>query len=450
MFLREWISRDHKVTFEKIESRLYDLEFDNEELNGEEVQSLFVHLAYYFVRIGDQINVSACFEKISNRYFKLRLQAWQKTRKYHNYAEHIKQFSSYLQLLTNAQDEVDDANVNELLSDLTEYLDYADKHLSINYRRELSKLTVDDSICQRFPLLEQYHRKSASDVPGLEVVPYDGREFEPSDFALSFFEERFLSEIRQKSQPGFSKVIFGYPALEVRNYVVGRGQADFDKKFGNLTGRDRVNLYCYFNMRMHFFSSLSLIQRSTIAERFYNTAGKIKFIDIGCGPATSGLALADYIHKTTGEESFFDYYGIDIADSMLEKADEMLTNRIFADSNTRLFFSSIKNLESDELKNASCIVINCCYVFASPSLDYEELAKYITNISGKYPYLPKYLLYQNVTEESMNINYLNFKYQLGNYVSEWSGREKIKYHNQQNSFYPAKEREVYYEILKLQ
>lgn len=449
MFLKEWDSKDNKTSLELVLKTMCAKGFSSEQEGGIEVQSLFVHLAYYFKRVNIPAYLTTCYSKITNPYFKLRLEARMKYKKYHTFNEHIQQFRSYLELLSAAQDEIDDGNYNELLNDLNEYVEYANERLADEYKEELHKMLEDEKLQEEFPLLNQFQEKKASKVPGLEVIAYNGNEFEPTNFALALFDEKFMSEIKRRSQPDYPKMLMGYSSKDVRYDIIGRGQADFDEKYKTLDASDRVNLYCYFNMRMHFFSSLSLYQRSKIFDKYYTTSGRVKFIDLGCGPATSGLAFADYLHTNSTEDVVFDYYGIDIADNMLKKADDILTNEIFNVTNVKKFYKSIDEISLDELKEASCIVINCCYVFASSSLPFEKIAKYINELSLKYPYIPKYILYQNATEESLNRTYMKFKDLLNEYTIEWTGNEEIRYHNQQNSFYDPKIKEVYYEILQL-
>ncbi|MGO4875998.1 hypothetical protein ACEN2P_05330 [Pedobacter psychrotolerans] len=448
MFLKEWDAKDYKSAFENVLKTICIKGFSTAQKEGVEIQSLFVHLAYYFKRIGVGAYISTAYSKIVNPYFKLRLEAWRKYEKNHDFAEHVKQLKPYLQLLSNAQDQVDDGNYNELLNDLAEYIEYVDANLSKEYKEQLHALIESEDLREEFPLLKQFHEKNASRVPNLEVIAYDGKELEPSEFAYSLFEEKFLGDIRRRSQPNFPHKLMGYPSSDVRYDIIGRGQADFDQKYKNLEASDRVNLYCYFNMRMHFFSSVSLYERSKIIDKYYNTAGKIKFVDIGCGPATSGIAFADYLHKHTDQEVIFDYFGIDIAENMQQKADDMLSNAIFSDKNGRKFYKEITKVDVEEFKDASCIIINCCYVFASLSLPYKKIADYLNKLTETYPYVPKYVMYQNATAESLNRNYIEFK-KLLIYEMEWTGNEEIRYHNSPNSFYDPKVRSVYYEILRL-
>lgn len=449
MFLGEWDSKQCKRDFEVILQTLCTVEFSEEQEKGIEIQSLLVHLAYYFKRIDIPAYLTTCYSRIIDPYFRLRLEARMKYKKYHSYAEHQSNFPSYIDLLSSATHYVDDANYNDILNDLEEYFLYAESNLSVNAFTDLKSLLDSSELLDQFPLLKQFVDRKSSIVADLGVLLYDGAEYEPSDFADNLFNEKFLTDIKVRSIPGYPQKLLGYPTADVITHIIGRGQTDFDAQFGNLSPMDRVNLYCYFNMRMHFFSSLSLYNRSQIFENYYSTAGKIRFVDIGCGPATSGIAFADYLHQKSGENVVFDYFGIDSSERMLLKAEEMLNNDIFFDGNKREFRSRIGEVDSIYFKESECIIFNCSYVFASPTLPYQEIAEYINEIHVIYPYTPIYIMYQNVTLQALNLTYIEFKKILTNHAVEWKRIEKIRYHNQQNSFYAPKEREVYYEIIKI-
>ncbi|MDQ1140116.1 hypothetical protein [Pedobacter agri] len=449
MFLMEWDSRANKREFEIVLQTLCTREFSNEQKNGPELQSLFVHLAYYFKRVNIPAYLTTCSSRVVDPYFKLRLDARNKYKKHHTFAEHIDYFPAYLELLTSASYHVEDGNFNELLNDLNEYITFLENFLSEEAFLALKVLVESEELQQQFSLLKQFCERESSTVPGLGVLAYDGTEYEPSIFAGNLFDEKFLADIKARSIPGYPQILLGYPTAAVISHIIGRGQTDFDEQFEDLSAMDRVNLYCYFNMRMHFFSSLSLYNRSQIFEKYYHTAGKIRFVDIGCGPATSGIAFADYIHEKSGQQVVFDYFGIDSSARMLEKASYMLENDIFFDRNERDFFANLYDIHPNKFKNSSCIIINCSYVFASPSLPIQNIADYINQLRVIYQYIPIYILYQNVKLASLNLTYIEFKTLISAYDMEWSNIEIIRYHNQRNSFYAPKEREVYYEIIKL-
>src|SRR5947209_13328040 len=120
-------------------------------------------------------------------------------------------------------------------------------------------------------------------------------------------------------------VSLGYPFDVIRSEVINMGRADFrvghkHGEYGDLTADEKVLLYCFVNMKLHFFETISTF-------RFYKTSLKSLFdsklptrmVDLGCGPGTAGLALAECLKQPT-----LRYIGLDIAKAMLRKATTML------------------------------------------------------------------------------------------------------------------------------
>lgn len=183
------------------------------------------------------------------------------------------------------------------------------------------------------------------------------------------------------------------------------GQANFDKEYGNaLTSKEIVMLYCYFNMRKHYYTSLSMFERLGNLNEIYNSPKRIKFIDIGCGPATSGIALVDFLNSQTNLPVKFDYFGIDIAASMRETAKDFLSNEIVDNNSIVRVIKEFDELDLSELTDGSCILINTCYLFASPSLDISKLATFVNEVRSQNKNLLKYLLFQNPDDREKNKN----------------------------------------------
>src|SRR6202034_144038 len=85
----------------------------------------------------------------------------------------------------------------------------------------------------------------------------------------------------------------------VRANAIQRGLADFTKGFAykdeiELSARQVVLSYCHINMKRHFFSALLHFQaQSGFLKKYFEKAQRIVLIDVGCGPATAGLAFAE-------------------------------------------------------------------------------------------------------------------------------------------------------------
>ena len=124
-----------------------------------------------------------------------------------------------------------------------------------------------------------------------------------------------------RSQPSVD-IFLGYPSPFTLKRVLRWGLADFSKGFthatyGMLSADDLVLLYCYFNMKRHFdtASTVFRMHQATLEGLFSADGGSLSSVDIGCGPATACLALADLFRW--GKLA---YVGIDSAVPMRNKA----------------------------------------------------------------------------------------------------------------------------------
>jgi hypothetical protein len=175
---------------------------------------------------------------------------------------------------------------------------------------------------------------------------------------------------------------------------------------------------------------------------------KIKFIDVGCGPATSGIALTDYLLSIKNSKQQFDYIGVDYYESMLTAAADFMTNSVYKECTNNDFIKSITEIKKDDFSNANSILLNTCYLFASPTLKIDLLATEVNNLLNVYSSLPRFLLFQNTTDEAKNINYELFKTKILKHDVLLSEKVTIKYNNQRNSFYPPVHESIYFEVLK--
>lgn len=105
--------------------------------------------------------------------------------------------------------------------------------------------------------------------------------------------------------------------------IVKQGRADFNTGFKGLTPHDKVIIYCYYYMQMHIVSSFHVFTSSAslLKEYILKPSKNIVFIDFGCGPLTSGVALAWYYHSLDPKKQHnFHYIGIDNCEAMIRKA----------------------------------------------------------------------------------------------------------------------------------
>jgi hypothetical protein len=214
-----------------------------------------------------------------------------------------------------------------------------------------------------------------------------------------------------------------------RNQIVQSGQADFTNPLNGLSTDDLATLYAFYYFQMHFSSTTTLFEhnRDLIINQIFRNSNRILFLDIGCGPFTSGLAflnftrlpeitntLAPYINSVQLE-----YYGIDNATSMRNLGSSILAEYemnindggfCYSITNQSPTYTNINSLITN-CDNQTTIIINCCYFFASQSIIVKDFTNAIqqvitNNLSSKIV-----LFYQNAPSNALHIfqNYLTFK-----------------------------------------
>lgn len=120
-------------------------------------------------------------------------------------------------------------------------------------------------------------------------------------------------------------------------------------------------------MRKHYYSSLYLFERC-LWLKIISQEGCAKFIDIGCGPATSGIALTDYLNADVLSLKQFDYFGVDSYQSMLDAASDLMTNDVYENCSYQQYVKSIKSIDINNLSNANSILLNACYLLQAHPL----------------------------------------------------------------------------------
>jgi len=266
-----------------------------------------------------------------------------------------------------------------------------------------------------------------------------------------------LKEDERTISPFFEwhKNILGNTSDYNRMNLIGYGRADFSSNQMSLFGyslMDKVNLYCYYNMRKHYFSSMAIFNtfREYFEQSFLQNNGRILFIDFGCGPLTSGLAF-NQCYNSKNDFSF-DYLGIDISQAMLEKAKEFAISGLFHENTKFVFRPAIEQLHSDFWENqfmvSNVVLLNFSYLFGNLSNDdASKLAIFINTLMETYPINRYVLIYQNSSMEKRNKTYHTFKKLVPGLSSVSKPRtERVVYSNSLMSYYDNSE-DVYYEIL---
>lgn len=317
---------------------------------------------------------------------------------------------------------------------------------------ELNKKFSDRKLIQKFPFLS--HSILVDLINNVDpfalyptTTPRD--RLEPSPVIRSLFGDINGDFFGHPCIKDSKNDLWGYDVRYILDEVLVRGRGDFSRKHGEISADDKVLLYCYYNMKKHFFTSYAVFQTvvSSLNKFFSNSDYKPVFIDLGCGPMTSGLALADLIHTTTGKKINFTYIGIDISKPMLAKAKSFNSLSIFSSDSTFDFYSNWSQIELPTLKKIAGrynpIILNASYLFASTSLDVKDLYEYVNAVARNFSNV--FFVFQNPNRTDRNSKYYEFKSGLKSYTSLVECSEKILYK-------PASVEsieDVYYEILKL-
>ena len=178
------------------------------------------------------------------------------------------------------------------------------------------------------------------------------------------------------------------------------GQAPFDEPLGGLTAKDRVLLYAYFNQKGH-------LEELTEAFRmiFSNTAPENPIvIDLGCGPATGGLAMAGVLPSPV-----FDYIGVDSSKAM-RSFGEHLASRAPQLSDVRCHWASdLAAVEWDRAPGWRSVLIIVSYLLASPTLNPIRLVADLNELLAKLGKGRVTMLYTNSPTPKANLNLPAFR-----------------------------------------
>ncbi len=214
-------------------------------------------------------------------------------------------------------------------------------------------------------------------------------------------------------------MLLGYPNDHTRKFVVARGRANFSAghthaRYGELSADDVVLLYCYFNMKGHF-DVASEVFRKFRTPALFRESQRTLLIDVGCGPGTVFLALAD-VHRSQS----FGYIGVDSATPMQVKAQAMWQAakeaKLVGNPSKARFYSSWQDIPLADLKMNLRVMISFSYFFASPTLTGEaihSLVKFICTLRDSPKVSSLCVTYMNATFPEATRNYRSFKEILG-------------------------------------
>ncbi len=189
-------------------------------------------------------------------------------------------------------------------------------------------------------------------------------------------------EETNKALIDYGRINFSSPKICQMDNADANGR----KQMREFSAHDIVKLYCYHYMSEYYYETKALYST-------YSKAGipnSVLFIDMGCGPATAGLAFMDVFGDVV---SNVEYYGIDTSEAMLDMAEKMMKDG-YGDKacfhKVRSFSQLDANFWAGVSEVPSLVVFNFSHFFSmvSPSFS-EKLANQISNVMKKYP-LNKY------------------------------------------------------------
>jgi len=182
-----------------------------------------------------------------------------------------------------------------------------------------------------------------------------------------------FSELKQSSEHRTAVEYFRHRTRadctdeEIRKGILKRGSVDFDSP--TYEGEEpsyKVEAYIHCYMGMHYQANLAVFRKLGRKLGFdnINDSRRILFIDYGCGPMTSGLALLECLGKRCASTEIA-YRGIDISRRMCEKARQInAAYGLFSDAG---FFCGIDDAVKDinrTILDDCTIIVNFSYVLS--------------------------------------------------------------------------------------
>ena len=282
-------------------------------------------------------------------------------------------------------------------------------------------------------------------------IEIGNRIYEPDAAFAKTFDQIIVQPIKEHPKTEYPKLLLGYDHDYIRMNVIEYGRTNFDQATLEHSSIDKVNLYCFYNMRKHYFSSIAIFKSfdDYFKESFKNSSNRVAFIDFGCGPLTSGLAFNQHFRNTSQFQ--FQYIGIDISNAMLRKAKQFSDTELFHPETKFQFAKSLNDISDDLFESlftlSTTVILNFSYLFGNLSIDdTEKMASKINSLLDKYPLNKYILIFQNSSMEKRNRTYNIFKKLVPRLASVTKPKiEKVTYRNAIASNFDKSET-VFYEL----
>ncbi len=194
-----------------------------------------------------------------------------------------------------------------------------------------------------------------------------------------------------------------------------------------LTAAHQVDIYCHYIMPQYREEAKKayLSRMDEITDLALKHNGRITMVDMGCGPATCGVALAERLKETTSSPivPILSYIGIDISEAMRIKGEEEMSTKVdkatpqtSKANNIRWQFVPSMDEAAVLLAtiNSSLIIFNFSHFFACIDGETAEiLANKIKNIMSTFPKNEYLLIVQQSADDDRLRSYGVFKKVVG-------------------------------------
>lgn len=233
------------------------------------------------------------------------------------------------------------------------------------------------------------------------------------------FRREILDPLKARSQ--WPQSWLGIPYSEIQPVVLEMGRADFRVGYshpihGAISAEDKVALYCFMNMRSHFYASLATFRAYDLSAALSATEPTL-FVDVGCGPGTSGLAFAE----TLNGAHRFDYVPLDIAQPMLDRAASLVA----AAKAYNVGNGSIGRYVIGETDQHRRIILNASYLFSSDSLDIPWIVDIVNQAKSDGDAV--LFIYTNSTDQRAGEKWREFCAAIG--IADFATQETVQYNN---------------------
>lgn len=266
-----------------------------------------------------------------------------------------------------------------------------------------------------------------------DVVDADLYDMSENVFGMSntyheAFKKNVITPIKDDPRTSYPEIILGN-GMDANMSLINYGRIDFSNQlslfsttFNNtftISPKDQVLLYCYYIMRMHYCSAKGLYHSYSewLMSHARDVDGRVRMIDIGCGPATCGLTFYE-LFKNHIQLS---YTGVDVSVEMKNMASRMLSD--VCDNNIKTsFVTSFNELKDSYWASISeipnLVIFNMSYFFSNVDSKFtENLANRIIEVMQNNP-LNKYVFMIQHSEHDNGIGAFRvFRKRLSEYVT---------------------------------